>query len=100
EPVLRGSSPSRRIVEGFAEKAVHESGHRNAMTLGFMEERRDDGSRDDGHVVTWSCHRGSVTRGAGPVWCAKRFGQSLSLLSDGRAVSIGGEHAVAKVVKT
>jgi len=29
---------------------------------------------------------------AGPVWCAKRFGQSLTLLPDGRAVSIGGEH--------
>lgn len=28
----------------------------------------------------------------GPVWCAKRFGQSLTLLPDGRAVSIGGEH--------
>jgi ankyrin repeat protein len=27
-----------------------------------------------------------------PVWCAERFGQSLTLLSDGRAVQIGGEH--------
>jgi ankyrin repeat protein len=28
----------------------------------------------------------------GPVWCAQRFGQSLTLLPDGRAVQIGGEH--------
>ena len=29
---------------------------------------------------------------AEPVWCAARFGQSLTLLPDGRAVQIGGEH--------
>jgi ankyrin repeat protein len=29
---------------------------------------------------------------AGPVWCAQRFGQSLTLLPDGRIVQIGGEH--------
>jgi len=29
---------------------------------------------------------------AEPVWCAQRFGQSLTLLPDGRAVQIGGEH--------
>ena len=28
----------------------------------------------------------------GPVWCAQRFGQSLTFLPDGRAVQIGGEH--------
>jgi ankyrin repeat protein len=27
-----------------------------------------------------------------PVWCADRFGQSLTLLPDGRMVEIGGEH--------
>ena len=27
-----------------------------------------------------------------PVWCADRFGQSLTLLPDGRALQIGGEH--------
>jgi ankyrin repeat protein len=31
-------------------------------------------------------------RDDGPVWCADRFGQSLTLLSDGRAIQIGGEH--------
>src|SRR5262249_45557108 len=29
---------------------------------------------------------------AGPVWCAQRYGQSLTLLPDGRVVQIGGEH--------
>ena len=27
-----------------------------------------------------------------PVWCAQRFGQSITFLSDGRIVQIGGEH--------
>jgi hypothetical protein len=27
-----------------------------------------------------------------PGWCANRFGQSLTLLPDGRAIQIGGEH--------
>jgi ankyrin repeat protein len=27
-----------------------------------------------------------------PVWCAQRYGQSLTLLRDGRAIQIGGEH--------
>ncbi|HZF54428.1 MAG TPA: ankyrin repeat domain-containing protein [Polyangiaceae bacterium] len=29
---------------------------------------------------------------ADPVWCAQRFGQSLTFLPDGRAIQIGGEH--------
>jgi hypothetical protein len=29
---------------------------------------------------------------ASPVWCAMRFGQSITLLPDGRIVQIGGEH--------
>ncbi len=32
------------------------------------------------------------TREDCPVWCAQRFGQSLTLLPDGRAIQIGGEH--------
>lgn len=27
-----------------------------------------------------------------PIWCADRFGQSLTILPDGRAIQIGGEH--------
>jgi ankyrin repeat protein len=33
-----------------------------------------------------------VGPGVEPIWCAQRFGQSLTLLPDGRAVQIGGEH--------
>jgi ankyrin repeat protein len=29
---------------------------------------------------------------AEPVWCARRFGQTLTLLPDGRAVQVAGEH--------
>ncbi|MGO9937022.1 MAG: ankyrin repeat domain-containing protein [Terracidiphilus sp.] len=32
------------------------------------------------------------TRDDCPVWCAQRFGQSLTLLHDGRAIQIAGEH--------
>ena len=35
---------------------------------------------------------GAPARFAEPVWCADRFGQSLTLLPDSRAVQIGGEH--------
>lgn len=34
----------------------------------------------------------SSSCGAPPVWCAHRFGQSITLLDDGRIVLIGGEH--------
>ncbi len=30
--------------------------------------------------------------GISPVWCAQRFGQTLTFLPDGRVVQIGGEH--------
>ncbi|MDF2444817.1 MAG: Ankyrin [Moraxellaceae bacterium] len=33
-----------------------------------------------------------VPRNNEPVWCAQRFGQSLTLLPDGRIVLVGGEH--------
>lgn len=36
--------------------------------------------------------RGPSSCGNTPVWCAQRFGQSLTLLPDGRMVQIGGEH--------
>ena len=43
-----------------------------------------------------SAHEGAQlcggTRDDCPVWCAQRFGQSLTLLKDGRAIQIGGEH--------
>ena len=33
-----------------------------------------------------------ATRDDSPIWCAKRFGQSITFLTDGRIVQIGGEH--------
>jgi ankyrin repeat protein len=35
---------------------------------------------------------GVDAEGAGPTWCADRFGQSFTKLPDGRVVLIGGEH--------
>jgi ankyrin repeat protein len=32
------------------------------------------------------------SRNQAPVWCAQRFGQSISFLPDGRIVLVGGEH--------
>ncbi|HEU0201131.1 MAG TPA: ankyrin repeat domain-containing protein [Burkholderiaceae bacterium] len=36
--------------------------------------------------------KGPSSCGTTPVWCAQRFGQSLTFLPDGRIVQIGGEH--------
>ena len=35
---------------------------------------------------------GQRRHGEPPVWCAQRFGQSISFLPDGRIVQVGGEH--------
>ncbi len=43
----------------------------------------------------WSATQHFKDRAAAPdkpVWCADRFGQSLTLLPDGRIIEIGGEH--------
>jgi ankyrin repeat protein len=44
-----------------------------------------------GFAAAESFDPGSVS-GPWPVWCAMRFGQSITLLRDGRVVQIGGEH--------
>jgi ankyrin repeat protein len=36
--------------------------------------------------------KGKVEQAKAPVWCAQRFGQSITFLPDGRAVQIAGEH--------
>jgi ankyrin repeat protein len=36
--------------------------------------------------------KGKVKESEGPIWCAQRFGQSITFLPDGRTVQIGGEH--------
>jgi ankyrin repeat protein len=45
----------------------------------------------NGYAATQAFH-GRSSFDAGPVWCAQRFGQSLTFLPDGRIVQIGGEH--------
>ena len=62
---MRGSFPPWSAVKALAEETVHEPGHRDAMTFGFMEERRDDGSRDDGNVMVRLWHQLYMPRGRG-----------------------------------
>ena len=38
------------------------------------------------------CYVGQVEATPSPVWCAERFGQSITFLPDGGIVQIGGEH--------
>ena len=48
-------------------------------------------SGENGFMANEHFH-GPSSFGGEPVWCAQRFGQSLSVLPDGRMVLIGGEH--------
>jgi hypothetical protein len=46
-------------------------------------------------VTGWTATQafdGPSSMDAGPVWCAQRFGQSITFLPDGRIVQIGGEY--------
>jgi ankyrin repeat protein len=45
----------------------------------------------NGYVATQT-FKGPSSFGRQPVWCADRFGQSITFLPDGRIVQIGGEH--------
>jgi hypothetical protein len=45
----------------------------------------------NGYVAT-KTFDGPASHASGPVWCADRFGQSITLLADGRTVQIAGEH--------
>jgi Ankyrin repeats (3 copies) len=45
----------------------------------------------NGYIAT-KTFDGPSSHDSGPVWCADRFGQSITLLADGRIVQIAGEH--------
>lgn len=40
----------------------------------------------------WAYFAKTFPEATRPVWCARRFGQSLTFLPDGRVIQIGGEH--------
>ncbi len=63
--VQRRLVPTRGSLEGTFEQLVQEPGHRQAMTPGFMVERRDDRSRDGGHAISGSCHHGYMPQERG-----------------------------------
>jgi hypothetical protein len=56
-PVVRRQLPAGSSHQGIPQQAVHEPGHRDAVTPGFMVERRDHGPRNDGHVMGRLCHQ-------------------------------------------
>jgi ankyrin repeat protein len=45
----------------------------------------------NGYIAT-KTFDGPLSFDSGPVWCAERFGQSITFLGDGRIAQIGGEH--------
>jgi hypothetical protein len=49
-------------VEAFTEETVHEARHRQATTFGLVEERGDEGTRDDRLVAGSLCHQGFMPR--------------------------------------
>ncbi|MEZ4299617.1 MAG: ankyrin repeat domain-containing protein [Polyangiaceae bacterium] len=89
EPV--GDALSRVSVEDFQASYTRTFGKSNPerMRVPFWEAMIRCGAS----AYQGSSHFGEVVRRPGvPVWSAQRFGQSLTLLPDGRAVQIGGEH--------
>ena len=61
-PVMRGGFPSGCAVKAFAEETVHEARHRQATTFGFVENRGDEGTRNQRLVTGRLCHQGSMPR--------------------------------------
>jgi ankyrin repeat protein len=77
--------------EGFRRTFTRSFGEGNPtrMRVPFWEAMIHSGVSAYGPRERFEASCGPVE---GPVWCAERFGQSLTLLPGGRAVQIGGEH--------
>lgn len=76
-PVVRGGLPSGRALEAFAEETIHEARHRQATTFGLVEERGDEGTRDDRLVAGSLCHQGFMPRGEGRLQVGGPFASRL-----------------------
>ncbi|HET8644903.1 MAG TPA: ankyrin repeat domain-containing protein, partial [Vicinamibacteria bacterium] len=66
-----GAANPERMQEPFWEAMVRTGNNAFVAARAFVPGREHDGP---------------------PVWCAQRFGQSITLLPDGRVVQIAGEH--------
>ena len=64
-PVAARRLPTRSTLEAFAEETVHETCHRQATTFGLVEERSDEGTRDDRLVAGSLCHQRFMPRNGG-----------------------------------
>jgi hypothetical protein len=52
-------------MEAVTEETIHEARHRQATTFGLVEERGDEGTRDDRLVTGSLCHQRFMPRGRG-----------------------------------
>ena len=52
-------------MEAVTEETIHEACHRQATTFGFVEERGDEGTRDDRLITGSLCHQRFMPRGRG-----------------------------------
>jgi ankyrin repeat protein len=75
----------------FAAGRAPRFGTRNPQRMDLPFWRAMVRSGVNGYAATQH-FKGPSSCDAGPVWCAQRFGQSITFLPDGRVVLIGGEH--------
>jgi ankyrin repeat protein len=102
------SNEGRRVLAGLAPDASEEplrsvsaEAFRRARTPRFGKTNPEEIQEPfwqamiragvNGYAAT-NYFAGPSSHGNEPVWCAERFGQTVTLLPDGRAIQIGGEH--------
>lgn len=89
------SEPSTKLI--WASPSEFASGWRRRFGTTNPEEHADPFWRamviSGVSAYSAACHFQPPTEGEHhPIWCAERFGQSITLLPDGRILQIGGEH--------
>ncbi len=65
-------------MKAVTEETIHEARHRHATTFGLVEERGDEGTRDDRLVAGSLCHQGFMPRGEGWLQPSRRPARSRS----------------------
>lgn len=91
--LLGWGPPDVRLLDGIDERSFLKGckrvfGHTNPEMLEIPFQRAMLRSG----VGAWTARRHFGDRGGVPIWTADRFGQSLTILADGRMILVGGEH--------